>query len=280
MKSIIIGVFLFNISCSFAQKGFSEFASMANCDLAYLKKIKFSQSELEIIKKNPQLYLWDHNVFEGHKKSLKFKIETYLRNELPIKIEEIDKGKTGARLFTYANGLKAVFKTRRDTAHNGWNFIVNSFSEIAAYRFDQLYKFDLVPLTTSMIYKGESGSLQLYVKAKDIESLKLMPDSADKQKLQVLDYIMFNTDRDHNTLLTANKRFVAIDNGMAFSSGDYTRVDSYRLFFNSEEGKNLMKRLKTISDDEIRQVFSPYMKEYFVDGIIIRRDKIIQNFGN
>ena len=86
-------------------------------------------------------------------------------------------------------------------------------SEIAAYEFDRLVGFRLVPMTVKRKIKKKKGSLQYFVKnSKSV--IKALSYERSKN-LNVFDYLISNKDRNEGNLLIAGGREIAIDHGLA-----------------------------------------------------------------
>ncbi len=94
--------------------------------------------------------------------------------------------------------------------------------ELAAYRLDRMLGFGLVPTTVARAFEPEGvGALQEWVEGGPglrYPELYRYPD-LDRQRLAVLDYLIANSDRTAENLVTRpGGRPVAIDHGDAFPS--------------------------------------------------------------
>ena len=138
-----------------------------------------------------------------------------LMTEKIVSLEHIGQGVAGARLVTFANGLRGVFKASRAT------------HEVAMYRLDQLLGTHVFPITVMRTIGDETGSMQLFIEnaasAADIKEIRRkedgdmlrVPSPAAINTLRLLGYD--NDNHGHNYLFPIKGRVIAIDGDYAFS---------------------------------------------------------------
>lgn len=136
-------------------------------------------------------------------------LKAVMEGEQVVEIKPLGMGgatKPKAAYLPY--GVVGVFKEKKN-----FHPSANYHSEIAAYEFDQLLGFRLVPLTVKRKINGKKGSLQYFVKnSKSVETLK---DYRRSKELNVFDYLISNKDRNEGNVLIADGREIAIDHGLA-----------------------------------------------------------------
>lgn len=144
--------------------------------------------------------------------------------------ENLEGGCNDSKILT--DGFKGVFKSMRGEAPNARMSIPGGTyykREIAAYELDRILDVGLVPPTTlrteitdssgktvkdiGSIQKWEEGTAYCLID----DSLEDKINIIDKQKMSLLDFIMFNEDRHAgNFLVKKDGHLVAIDNGFCF----------------------------------------------------------------
>ncbi|MFK7823283.1 MAG: hypothetical protein AB8G05_03945 [Oligoflexales bacterium] len=117
-------------------------------------------------------------------------------------------GATRPQAASLSYGVVGVFKEKK-SLHPSADYR----SEIAAYNFDRLIGFRLVPMTVKRKINKRKGSMQYFVK--NSESVVKLKDYRRSKNLNVFDYLISNKDRNEGNLLIANGREIAIDHGLA-----------------------------------------------------------------
>lgn len=139
--------------------------------------------------------------------------------------------------------------------------------EVAAYQFDQILGWDLIPLTIIRDGPYGEGSFQLYkdinpdfhyfnilesLESGELNNSKLLPGI---KKMCALDFMMNNTDRKAgHCLLTNLNELVAIDHGLCFHQDYKLRTVIWRF-----EGDELDTKIKetvtnTIDSNKLAQL--------------------------
>lgn len=154
--------------------------------------------------------------------------------------------KTTAFKTTLSNGVKAIVKPKDESSFS------NPRAEVLAYLVDQFFKFELVPPTTLIQYKGRETSIQLFVDLPTQEKSPYEVFGPVQYKQLIFDYIINNWDRHEGNYLVVNRNeVISIDHGGAFKGlGLYRpRIEYYDInirnyLFKTEEGRILYSQLK------------------------------------
>jgi len=190
---------------------------------------------------------------------------------------------------TVRYGLWKNVEGRKYGFLEGWNW------EIAAYRLDKYLGLNMVPPTVERRFRGNRGSLQLWVEAEMSygqmveRKLKVPPakitDWNRAVSLQRLfDNLIANEDRhNNNVLVTANWQLILIDHSRSFrTSSKFTKSLIY-----SGESKGgpkemselpvaVVERVKTLDFDATKSAVGEYLTENEIRAVLVRRDLILE----
>ena len=108
--------------------------------------------------------------------------------------------------------LKGVFKKK--SKHPSSNYK----AEVAAYMIDELYKFNLVPMTIVKKIKNKIGSLQYYIE--EAVPAQTQIGYIKSNRLNIFDYIISNKDRNIGNVLLLHDREIAIDHGLSLEKNN------------------------------------------------------------
>ena len=142
--------------------------------------------------------------------------EHALRTGTILKVKDLGSGSTHPmKVYLQRDNVefKAVFKTinqhyygiTRMQKNSEVDFKDSWMYEIAAYELDKLLGLNMVPPTVERIYKGQKGSLQLWVEnamtEKQRKEMHLQPPDVDRWNHQILqlrlfDNLIYNIDRN------------------------------------------------------------------------------------
>lgn len=201
-------------------------------------------------------------------------------------------GATRPKILTFNNGIKGVFKKK--TIHPS----ANHLSEVAAYRIDQIYGFNLVPITVAHTIKGLKGSVQYFV-AKTQSALK-QQGYRRSAKLNIFDYLIDNRDRNGQNILLLGRKEVAIDHGLALrgfnplgrwlnlsnsmmkASGlyiDWIKIDrvhpqSHPNFYQGDH--EIFQALSNVTLSELNEKLKPFLSGAKIKKIYDRQKKLIR----
>lgn len=165
-------------------------------------------------------------------------LEEFLLTAEIIDYKEIGEGVTKPfRLFLKKDNVERSGVWKNPSGVQG-GFLEGWQYEIAAYRMDKLLGLNMIPPTVERIFKGQRGSLQLWVE-KEYSLLQVMEkniplpssgpeaDNWEKRKYisRVFDALIANEDRtQQNTLYTRDWRTILIDHSRSFRSEEkYTK---------------------------------------------------------
>jgi hypothetical protein len=174
-------------------------------------------------------------------------------------------------------------------------FVENWKWEIAAYRLDKYLDVNMVPPTVEKRFKGDRGSCQLWIDAKmslkekyekkiKTPSYKVFPWNRALYIQRLLDNLIANEDRHQNQfLITEDWRMILIDHSRSFrTSKKFTKNLIYDEKY--KEGPRLMKeiprgmydKLKTLNQENIKEIVGEYLTDDEIEAVLIRRDLIIK----
>lgn len=219
----------------------------------------------------------------------------------PTEVKPLSKGKSGALIATYRNGVKAVIKRAKRRMPSGKktqrDLSVKSqpFREVAFYELNKLLGFDLVPETVLTVYKGKTASAQLFIPAVTlvdlepklqkgpgstgwrshvIETCKTVPKKFWRQLL-TLDIIGGARDRHTNNVGIQMRikddqpifRLIAWDNATTFGKTFYRYHNVFHklLFRKSVLFDDMWPVLHQVTHDDLMGTLSPYLSTDEVD---------------
>ena len=158
---------------------------------------------------------------------------------------------------------------------------------MAAYELGKLLGLDMIPPSVERKIGGRSAAVTWWVDNKAFDELErvkqnIQPpdlDSWNKQMyvVRVFDQLIYNTDRNlGNLVITKDWQIWMIDHTRAF-----------RMQKALENPKNLVQcdrkllaRLRELNKDELKDHLGKYLTGMEIDGILGRRDKIVQFFDH
>lgn len=186
------------------------------------------------------------------------KLEAKLRESEIILVENLSVGVNESWTITFTNKLRGIMKPHYEVYESNYR------SEILAYELDQLFGFNLVPITFERSYKGRKSSIQLFMESSDTASIK--KGQIEKQK--VFDWLINSKDRhDGNFLISKKGEVISIDNGISLT-GRYLEdvnhfgesLEEIDFFLNSFEGKQIIKKINMYkNDDQFRSQMIAYL---------------------
>lgn len=172
-------------------------------------------------------------------------IEEIITSRRPIKTERLKTKFNEVFLIDLDGGGRVIFKPY-DGEDSELKFYVQYKREMAAYLFDKIFSWGLVPPTVIRDIDGRVGSAQLFVEDAhlhaDVSSDELSDMfRKDQSKLNAFDFLIGNDDRNPENYLIKEGRIVAIDNGLTFQAlteNEYTEYEKFIL-----ENGNFLKKL-------------------------------------
>lgn len=211
--------------------------------------------------------------------------ENFLKTATFQRLEGISLGVTSPRHAFFAPGGLAqggAWKTIKPGIYEG--FYESYKSEIAAYKLDRMLELGMVPPTVERTYRGETGSLQLWVEntrmLKQVLSAKDHADDQEAWNVQVarqraFDDLTANTDDNQgNQLIDGAWNLILIDHSRAFTDTmvqpfevgkTVTRID--RRFF---------EKLKALDKASVERELEPWLPTRGVPVLLSRRDAIVK----
>lgn len=155
--------------------------------------------------------------------------------------------------------------------------------ECAAYELSRLLGIDRVPPAILRTVRGQKGSLQVWIENAINETTRVKrkirpPDpvrwSRQMRLVTAWDALIYNVDRNAgNSLFDPDWNLWMIDHTRTFRDSERLQdPDSV----NSCE-RTFFEKLRTVDDDAIRQAVKPYLKSREIDGLLKRRQKLVEH---
>lgn len=172
-------------------------------------------------------------------------IEEIIASREPIKTERLKTAFNEVFLVDLKDAGRVIFKPYDGEDHELKKYVQYK-RERAAYLFDKIFNWGLVPPTVIRDIDGRVGSAQVFVEdastpTDDAPSEELGDTfKKDKLKLYAFDFLIGNDDR-HGNYLIKEGRIVAIDNGLTFQAPTENEYSLYKEAI--LENKNFLKNL-------------------------------------
>lgn len=228
----------------------------------------------------------------------KEQIKLFLQTAKVIKEKPTDKGVTSPWRLTLSDGTlthDASFqsidehKAEKKFASGNVEFaFVDSYKyNIAAYELSELLGVDdMLPVYVERKWQGKSGSLSWWLPVKMDEGQRLekklsAPDTDkwNKQmyRVRVFDELVYDTDANlTNVLIGEDWNIWRVDFSRAFR----TRKDLHDPKNLVKCDRQLFEKLKALNGSELAEKTKGYLTKAEVNGVMVRRDKIITRFQN
>jgi hypothetical protein len=221
--------------------------------------------------------------------------EEALRSAPILKVKDLGSGITHPmKVYLHRDNVefKAVFKTIDQHYHGITRMQKNSevdfkdswTYEIAAYELDKMLGLNMVPPTVERIYKGQKGSLQLWIEnamtEKERKEKNLEPPDVDQWNRQILqlrlfDNLIYNIDRNlGNLLITSDWKIHMIDHSRSFKSLDILKAPKDLKLF----AKSTMDLLQNIDLLKLKACCSHYLTATEMNNLLKRRDMIVKQY--
>ncbi len=222
-------------------------------------------------------------------------MEQFLRQAKVIRSRGISTGITGSKRLTLSDGdlthdahFQTIdeFKPRFESAlGTEINFRDSYKYNIAAYHLDKLLTLNMIPVSIERKIGGQTGSLTWWVDnvlmmEKDRYQKKIEPPNIDDwndqmYQVRVFNELVYNTDPNlGNLLITNDWKLWMVDFSRAFrlykslrSPENLARID--RRFY---EG------LRKLDENTLSKEMGRYLTKPEIQGVLGRRDKIIEFF--
>ena len=170
----------------------------------------------------------------------------------------------------------------------GWQY------EIAAYEMDKLLGLNMVPPTVEREFKGEKGSLQLWMEFEmsDLERMdqniqvppsKLVNWEKMKYLMRAFDSLIANEDRtQQNIRYVKDWRIILIDHSRSFrSSKKFTKnlvygkngIKERKLF--RILPRTFVENIRSLNFDKIQKAVGSYLKDKEIEAILTRKELLL-----
>jgi hypothetical protein len=227
----------------------------------------------------------------------KDQIKNFLLTAEILSSKSTSKGQTHPIRLTLSNGTithdaqfqpidihKAEMKL--DSGATVLNFVDSYKFNIAAYHLAELIGMDdLVPIYVERRWQGHLGSLTCWLPVKMDEQDRVArkinppdPEAWNKQmyKIRVFDELIYDTDANlTNILIGSDWQIWRIDFTRAFRNGKNLRTPSDPV----ECDRQLLEHIKTLKADGLAAKTHGYLTKEQVQGVMARRDKIVERFN-
>ena len=208
-------------------------------------------------------------------------VEAFLADAAIVWKEKMSSGtnKHKRKVMLQADGknARAILRTSYDIKDTpGGGFVDSYMSELAAYRLALLLGVDNVP----PVVRRKGGSLQIWIENANTDAARRKagqePRDPEGFARQVMDMVVFdnliaNTDRNPgNIIIDAHDKVWFIDQTRSFAGQEELRYEDKL----TGCSRQLWERLKSVSDEEIREAVGPYVKDY-MDSLLKRRRLLV-----
>jgi len=222
--------------------------------------------------------------------------ERFLSTASVVGIEQFEtKGITKPRCVTLSDGgdtFRALFKVvdqqvPRATGNRGRSLIwlKDSYKhEIAAYELDKLLGLGIVPPCVERTIRGDRGALCLWVEGaitewerRNVRKLEPPdPQGWNKQMYVIRLFHQLTWDTDYNNinnlLVDGNWRLYKIDSSRAFRRDrELRREESLQRF-----SRSVLEALRRLQREEVESRLGPWLDRRQIDGLMARRDAILE----
>jgi hypothetical protein len=226
----------------------------------------------------------------------KDQIKEFLRNGEIIAGKESSEGATHPTRLTLRNGAithDASFQPidvhksemKLESGATVINFIDSYKFNIAAYDLAELIGMnDMVPVYVERRWQGHLGSLSWWLPVKMDEQDRVAkkidppdPEAWNRQmyKIRVFDELVYDTDANlTNILIGPDWQIWRIDFTRAFRNEKTLRAPNDLVMCD----RQLLDRLKGLKGDDLAAKTKGYLNKDQVQGVMARRDKIVQRF--
>lgn len=188
--------------------------------------------------------------------------------------------------------MHAIFRTvdvSRERVRIGDRFHMffrdNAIFECAAYSLAQLFGLENVPPAVTRSINGRWGSLQVWIEGtitgNDRRQQGLQPPDPqvwflNERLMSVWDQLIFNDDRNPgNILIDSDWDVWMVDHTRAFQRNSGLRDPEQ--VTHCERG--LWRRLREVSDDEIRAAVADYLSPAEIEDLLDRRAKLVERIS-
>jgi hypothetical protein len=164
----------------------------------------------------------------------------------------------------------------------GWKW------EVAAYRLDQMLGLNMVPPTVERRFRGDKGSIQLWMDVKmdyaqkqkdklDPPSYKVLPMNRSNYLRWTFDNLIANEDRHlHNILIQEDWTLILIDHSRSFrTSKKFTKKLIYENKM-KQLPRDIYLKLKGLTYESIQAAMGSYLRENEIKAVIQRRDLMLK----
>ena len=191
--------------------------------------------------------------------------------------------KDGVRMHAVFRDVDEEKDVFRGSAGTTEMFFRDSYLfEVAAYELSRVLGLDFVPPAVERKVNAQRGSLQVWVEnaLTDFSRVrkKINPPDLERwrvglRQMHAWDALIYNTDRNAGNILYGPD--------WKLWSIDHTR--SFRRFNELKEpgqvtgcDRTFWEKLRTVDDETIRTHLKPYLRKYEIDGLLKRRQKLVE----
>jgi hypothetical protein len=221
--------------------------------------------------------------------------ENFLSTAKVVRMRNLSEGITNSRVGTLTDGhfthdahIQSIdeFKPSYTTVSGTEINFRDSFKfNLAAYKLDRLMEIGMIPVTVERKVGGSSASVtwwadDVLMTEKERYTKKITPPDQTLRTNQiycvrVFDELIYNTDRNlGNLVITKGWRIWMIDHTRAFRSHKELK-DPKNLV---KCDRQLLAALRRLDKPTLTQHLSDYLDKFQIEGLLARRDKIVEHF--
>ena len=155
--------------------------------------------------------------------------------------------------------------------------------EVAAYKLSRLLGIDNVPPACEYEWRGQKGSVQLWVENATPESVRIQRKEApadaaswhlQRNRMKVFDNLIYNYDRNHgNMLLDARGKLWFIDHTRSFKKTAKLETKDDIVVVDRE----LWRRLQDLDPNEVKRTLDPHLNYLEMQGLLKRHQLLLRH---
>ena len=155
--------------------------------------------------------------------------------------------------------------------------------EVAAYKLSRLLGIDNVPPACEYEWRGQKGSVQLWVEKATPESERIQRKEApadaaswhlQRNRMRVFDNLIYNYDRNHgNMRLDARGKLWFIDHTRSFKKTAKLQTQDDILVVD----RDLWRRLQDLDPNEVKRTLDPHLNHLEMQGLLKRHQLLLRH---
>ena len=200
-----------------------------------------------------------------------------------VEVEDVGMGVTKPHKVTLAKDTKTFHAAFKDITRGRQKGYWESYqAEVAAYELDKILGLNMVPPTVVRRIEGDSGSLQYWVEGTELyrdvmdETPRTPAWSRQLSRMKMFDCLIHNDDRNaQNFLVDEDFTIILIDHSRGFITSDKMLKNKKKL--PNAFDRDLVEKMKGLTKEGLKEQLGSLLMGAQIDGIIKRRDKLLQH---